>query len=201
MRLAFALAACLVPAASGAALAQPRLDPAAVARGAALAETRQCAHCHGAAGISALADSPSLAGQHVDFSVLQMVLFREGIRRVPVMQAVMQGLSDGQIEDLAAWIASQAPGPPPDRTVRDMDRFTAGQKLSAAMNCGACHGNEYRGQANIPRIAAQREDFLARTLREYRDNIRVGADTQMNGAMLGVDDAAIAALAHYLAQQ
>lgn len=181
--------------------AQPRPDAAAVARGAALAEARQCAHCHGADGVSAMAHSPSLAGQHVDFSVVQMVLFREGIRRVPVMQAAMAGLSDGQIEDIAAWIASLPHAPPPDRGPRDMDRFTAGQKFSAAMNCGACHGNEYRGQANVPRIAGQREDFLARTLREYRDNIRVGADTQMNGAMLGVDDAAIAALAHYLAQQ
>ena len=55
--------------------------------------------------------------------------------------------------------------------------------------------------SNVPRIAFQREDFLARTLREYRDNIRVGADTQMNGAMHGVTDAQIAALAHFLAHR
>jgi cytochrome c553 len=38
-------------------------------------------------------------------------------------------------------------------------------------------------------------------MREYRDGLRVGADAQMNGAVVGLIDAEIAALAHYLAQR
>lgn len=45
----------------------------------------------------------------------------------------------------------------------------------------------------------QPEDFLAAAMLAYRDNRRVGADTQMNGLMLGLTDADIAALAHDLA--
>jgi cytochrome c553 len=170
-------------------------------RGRALYEARACATCHGAAGISAMAGSPSLAGQHAAFTTLHLVLFREGIRQVPAMQASVRGLTDGQIEDLSAHLARLAPAPPPDRGPRDATRFAEGARLSAGMNCGSCHGPDHAGRDNIPRTAGQREDFLARTLREYRDNIRVGADTQMNGAMHGVTDAQIAAIAHYLAQQ
>jgi cytochrome c553 len=170
-------------------------------RGRALAEARGCGACHGAAGISAMPGSPSLAGQHTDFTTLHLVLFREGVRRVPVMQAAAAGLTDGQIEDLSAHFARLEPAPPPDRSPRDGERFAAGEQLAAAMNCGTCHLPSYAGRANIPRVAGQREDFLAHTLREYRDNIRVGADTQMNGAMFGVSDGQIAALAHFLAHR
>lgn len=169
-------------------------------RGRALADTRACATCHGAAGISALAGSPSLAGQHTDFTTLHLVLFREGLRRVPAMQAIVRGLTDGQIEDLSAHYARLPPAAPPDRGPRDAARFAHGQQRAAAMGCGTCHLPHYAGRANIPRIAGQREDFLALTMREYRDNIRVGADTQMNGLLHGVSDADIDALAHFLAQ-
>jgi cytochrome c553 len=48
-------------------------------------------------------------------------------------------------------------------------------------------------------LAGQREDFLLRTMQEYRDNIRIGTDTSMNAVVYGVPDADLAALAHYLA--
>ena len=57
------------------------------------------------------------------------------------------------------------------------------------------------GRDQVPRLAGQREDFLARTMAEYRDGVRVGADSQMNGAVAGLTDAQIAALAHYLSQR
>ena len=53
----------------------------------------------------------------------------------------------------------------------------------------------------MPHIAAQREDFLAGTLRAYRDDQRRGSDTQMNGVMKGLSDADVAAIAHYVAQR
>jgi cytochrome c553 len=53
----------------------------------------------------------------------------------------------------------------------------------------------------MPRLTHQHEAFLAHTMAEYRDGKRVGIDTQMNGAVQGLLDADIAALAHYLAHQ
>jgi cytochrome c553 len=144
---------------------------------------------------------PSLAGQQADFITLQMILFREGLRPVPAMADASRGLSDGQILDLAAWFASLPSGPKPDRGERDAALAERGARLSAARNCTACHLPDYSGRANVPRINHQREDFVSRTLVEYRDSLRVGTDTQMNGVMYGLSDSDILAIAHHLAQR
>jgi cytochrome c553 len=210
--LARLVAAALLAAAPGVAAAQSAArggepapaarggEPAPAARGADLAAER-CAACHGEAGRSRQEGIPSLAGQGAEFITLQMILFREGLRQVPAMTASAQGLSERDIEDLAAFFASLPPGPPEDRRARDPDLYERGRALSARMNCGVCHLGDYRGRNQVPRLAGQREEFLARTMAEYRDGRRVGADTQMNGAVFGASDSDLAALAHYLAQR
>lgn len=171
------------------------------ARGAALAEARNCAQCHGPRGVSELPIIPSLAGQQAEFTTLQLILFREGIRRVPAMVEPMRGMSDQQIEDLAAYFASLPSERRADRGPADPALMARGAEVSAGRNCNACHTANYAGRANIPRINHQREDFLEHTLIEYRDGGRVGTDTNMNGLMHGLTDADIRALAHFLAHQ
>ena len=144
---------------------------------------------------------PSLAGQPAEFLTLQLILFRETIRRVPAMTAPAQGLTDEQVEDLAAWFATQPSTRRADRGPADPALLARGAQLSAARNCNACHTTTYAGRANIPRINHQREDFLDHTLVEYRDGGRVGTDTNMNGLLYGLTDADIRALAHFLAHQ
>lgn len=171
------------------------------ARGAALVEARGCAACHGPAGLSRVALMPSLAGQQAEFLTLQLILFREGLRPVQGMVEPVQGLADGQVEDIAAYFASLPSAPQPDRGPRDAALAAQGAALSAARNCNACHRPDYAGQRQVPRINHQREDFLAHTLVEYRDNLRVGTDTQMNGVMHGLSNAEIRAIAHHLAHR
>ena len=54
---------------------------------------------------------PSLAGQHAQHSTLQMILFREGLRRVPpmveAMRGLMHGLTDADIRALAHYFSQQ----------------------------------------------------------------------------------------------
>lgn len=175
-------------------------EPAAAGVEALMAE-RNCAACHGPAGVADMPLMPSLAGQQADFLTLQMILFREGLRPVPAMVEAARGLTDAQILDIAAWFAGQASAPKPDRGPRDAALAARGAELSARHNCAACHGADYAGRANVPRVNHQREDFLAHTLAEYRDGLRVGADTQMNGLMHGISDADIRAIAHHLAHR
>jgi cytochrome c553 len=66
--------------------------------------------------------------------------------------------------------------------------------------CNSCHGLDLAGQENVPRIANQREDFLVKTLREYRDNVRHGYDGVMASVLASVNDAQIADLAYYIAR-
>ena len=195
MRLRAFLAAALISAAVAfSAAAQD------AARGGAMAAQR-CAMCHGMDGRSTHDGIPSLAGQPPLFIVTQMILFREGLRQVPAMLGAAQDLPDRDIEDLAAWYASLPPGPPEDRRARDPALFAAGQALIGPRNCAVCHMPTLVGREQVPRLVGQREEFLARTMIEYRDGVRVGADSQMNGAVMGLTDAQIAALAHYLSQR
>jgi cytochrome c553 len=193
MRLRLLAAAVLAAAIPGMASAQD------ARRGADLA-AQTCVACHGDNGRSQTEDIPSLAGQPADFITLQMILFRERIRQVPVMNDFAANMPDHDIEDLAAFFASLPPGPPEDRRPRDAALFAAGQALIGPRHCGTCHVSDFGGRAQIPRIAAQREEFLARAMVEYREGRRAGADTQMNGAVVGLSNAEIAAIAHYLAQ-
>lgn len=186
------LLALLAPAAARAADA---------ARGAALAEERQCGACHGANGVSTTEGIPSLAGQQPGFIALQLVLFREGLRDVPLMAGPSEGLEDGQVEDLAAHFAALAPAAPPDRRARVAALDAEGMEAAGRLRCGVCHLPGFTGQNQVPRLAAQREEFLAATLRAYRDDVRRGSDTQMNAAVHSVPDAVLDALAHHLSQR
>jgi cytochrome c553 len=194
VRLVLLLAAALAAALPGAALAQ------SAARGADRA-AHYCVNCHGADGRSQQAGIPSLAGQPAEFITLQMILFREGIRQVPAMTPFAANMADSDIEDIAAFFAALPPGPPDDRAPREPALFARGEALAARLNCGVCHLTDFRGRNQVPRIAGQREDFLAATMAEYRDGVRVGTDSNMNGAVAGLSNADLAALAHYLAQR
>lgn len=197
MSLRLLLAAALVAAAV---VSGPALAAGDVERGR-VAASHNCVSCHGADGISQTPGVPSLAGQPADFITVQMILFREQLRMTPPMPDFARGLTDEQIEDLAAYFASLPPGPPEDRGPRNDALGQRGAELSAQRRCGVCHLPDYRGHDQIPRISRQREEYLADTLIHYRDGTRAGPDSQMNGAVVGLSDADLRALAHYLAQQ
>ena len=69
------------------------------------AKSATCAACHGANGISPNDLWPNLAGQKPGYLVAQMKAFRDGKRQDPMMAPMAAGLSDGDIDDLAAYYA------------------------------------------------------------------------------------------------
>ena len=68
-----------------------------------------CAGCHGREGVSTNPMWPSLAGQKEQYLAKQMRDFRDGNRHNPVMSPMAQGLSDQDIENLAAYYSSLKP--------------------------------------------------------------------------------------------
>lgn len=65
-----------------------------------------CAACHGANGISANPIWPNLAGQKAPYIVLQLKAFKSGERKNAIMAPMASGLSDADMENLAAYFAS-----------------------------------------------------------------------------------------------
>ena len=67
-----------------------------------------CVACHGADGAKpSTPDQPILAGQHYDYLVRALTDYKTGARTNPIMKGFAATLSKQDIENLAAWFASQ----------------------------------------------------------------------------------------------
>lgn len=93
------LAALLLAAAHGC-----RSEPTALS---APPKAAACASCHAQGPLRATAPmNPVLVGQHAIYLSTQLQAFRDGRRKHPIMQAMAAGLSDDEIDALAAYYQS-----------------------------------------------------------------------------------------------
>jgi cytochrome c553 len=158
-----------------------------------------CLACHGADGQSQTPEVPSLGAQNAPYTLIQLYLFREKQRRFAVMNEAAKGLSDDDLRNLSDAIA-KLPAPRPSGDA-DPARMERGRALATRYRCNACHRQDFVGQENVPRIAAQREDYLVKTLRDYKSRARIGYDATMAEALEPVSGDEIADLAYVIARQ
>jgi cytochrome c553 len=156
-----------------------------------------CGTCHGEDGNSRLERIPSLAGQPEFFVTNQLILMREGVRKVEVMAPFVKDLTDDVIVALAKHYAGLA-AKPSDEPI-DQAKVKRGALLADALRCTSCHKPDLSGQDQMPRLAKQRIDYMTDAMKAYRDDKRTGADTTMTAVVLGVSDPDLEALAHYAA--
>jgi len=159
----------------------------------------QCAGCHGADGNSPLPKIPSLAGQPAFFVLNQLFLMREGVRKVEAMAPFVKDLKDSDLHALSGHFSKLPPKPSSEPI--DAALVKRGTEIAMQKKCASCHKPTLTGDQQIPRIAKQRVDYLIQALTEFRDSKREGADTLMSGAVAGLSDADLAALAHYAASR
>jgi len=157
-----------------------------------------CFACHGEHGQSETENTPSLGGQQAPYALIQLFMFREKLRTFEPMNEVAKPLSDGDLRDFSEFIA-RLPKPQPPADAADPARIQRAQALIAQNRCGFCHKGDFSGGDNVPRIANQREDYIAKTLREYKDNTRHGYDATMADVMQPITPEQIADLAYYIA--
>ncbi len=70
------------------------------------AKSAMCAGCHGANGISLVPTTPNLAGQQEAYFVKAVKAYKDGSRKDPMMGGLAKGLSDSDIDNLAAYYNS-----------------------------------------------------------------------------------------------
>ncbi len=70
------------------------------------AKSASCAACHGADGISSQDIWPNLKGQKAAYIVIALKAYKDGTRNNAVMKGMVAGLSDADIENLAAYYSS-----------------------------------------------------------------------------------------------
>jgi len=165
--------------------------------GAEKAET--CFACHGPAGISQIAETPSLAGQPDGFLQWQLAYFRSGTRKSPVMQPMAAGLTDTDIRGLSKYFASLKPAPADTAAPAEAAMFAVGQKLAQQNRCASCHKDDYSGVQATPRIANQREDYLVKALRDFKGGTRTGGGVAaMADVVYPLGDDELRALAYFM---
>ena len=167
-----------------------------------------CLACHGESGQSETPETPSLGGQPAPYLVIQLYLFREQQRTsarkqdnqmIQDMSEITKGFTDDDLRNFSEFIA-KLPAPKPPADAGDPARMQRGSALITQNRCNSCHNLDLAGRENIPHIADQREDYLAKTLREYKSNTRHGYDGVMAEVLAPVSDQQILDLAYYIAR-
>ena len=157
-----------------------------------------CLACHGEKGQSETENTPSLGAQQAPYALIQLFMFREKLRTFEPMNEMTKALTDDDLRLFSDFIAKM-PKPAPPADAGDPVRLQRGQALVQQHRCDTCHNPDLSGKENVPRIANQREDYLAKTLAEYKDNSRHGYDASMADVMAPITPEQIADLAYYIA--
>jgi len=156
-----------------------------------------CFACHGEHGTSETENTPSLGGQQAAYALIQLFMFREKLRTFDPMNEVTKSFSDDNLKAFSDFVAT-LPKPQPPSDAPDAARMQKALAIVNANHCNSCHKGDFGGADNVPRLANQREDYLAKTLREYKDNTRHGYDGTMADVMGSVTVEQIADLAYYI---
>ena len=173
-------------------LAQPAVAEGNAEAGAELGYT--CLGCHGIEGYRNAYPSyrvPKLGGQKAGYLIIALKGYRSGERSHPTMQAQATSMSDQDIEDVAAYLASLG-----GDTVASAG--TKASSFGAAAACAACHGQDgISVNAEWPTLAGQYESYLEHSLNQYRNGARKNAVMAAQAAIIAEED--IALLARYFA--
>lgn len=172
----------------------PAIADGDAVRGETLGYT--CLGCHGVVGYRNAYPSyrvPKLGGQKSAYLVVALQGYRAGTRSHPTMAAQASSLTDQQIDDVAAYLASIGAD-----TVAAGGSASAGS-LEETATCIACHGqNGISLSPTWPTLAGQHEDYLVHSLNQYRDGTR--KDPVMAPLVAALSDDDVALLAKYYAR-
>ncbi|WP_119396179.1 c-type cytochrome [Salinibius halmophilus] len=157
-----------------------------------------CMACHGPGGASATPTFPKLAGQHESYLYKQMVDVQNGDRVVASMVGILDGLTDQDLLDIAAYYADQPvsygrvvnPNPAPANAGELSEEELAaieqaelnkvielGEKLYYGGNpdtgvpaCAACHSPSGSGNklAGYPQLGGQHATYTAKQLYAFQ---------------------------------
>jgi len=159
-----------------------------------------CLACHGEQGTSINPEVPSLGAQKAPYMEIQLYLYRERMNRNEAMNEAMTGVRNADLR-IMAELLSRLPPPMPMSDAIDSARMDRGRRLIHQHRCDICHNPDLSGRENVPRVAGQREDYLLKVLRGYKDNTRPGYDASMGEVLQPIAEEDIRDLAYFAARQ
>jgi len=165
-------------------------------------KSSSCQGCHGVDGNSYSPEWPNLAGQNPSYLRKQVRDFQSGDRKDPTMSAMVVGLSESDINDIAAYFSQQAVKGGDSVSLAGRRLYLGGNRYTHIPACAGCHGPNGVGNdpGAIPSLRGQKAGYTAKALRDYKAGTRTN---DQNGIMRDVaarlSEKEIDALAAYLA--
>ena len=151
-----------------------------------------CIGCHGIKGYQAsfpeVHKVPMISGQSAKYIVAALNAYKTGDRKHPTMRGIADGLSEQDMNDVAAYYEAHGKGegkPAGDKASKEPSPQVAALLQKAA--CVSCHGANFSKpiDPSYPKIAGQHADYMFVALKAYKveNNAGVGRSNGVMGAI------------------
>jgi cytochrome c553 len=171
-----------------------------------------CAACHGKQGEgSETSYFPRLAGKPAGYLTNQLTAFRDGRRRYPPMNYLLEYIPDAYLQKMADYFAALRPPPAPP-PVADVSQalleqgrsiVTTGDQRHGVPACQHCHGSALTGmEPGIPGLAGLHASYISAQLGAWRYGTRTAkAPDCMQLIAASLTELDVTAVAAWLASQ
>jgi cytochrome c553 len=162
-----------------------------------------CGYCHGRDGNSVKDTIPNLAQQNPEYLLKQFQLFANAERKNYVMEQLARILTEQERINLALYFSFQTVHENLDESLdKSLDANSAESMLEGQRRyqsfCFACHGENGKGNKDLPRLAGQKKAFLIKTLNGFKRGGGSRSNSPMVKIMNAVDNKQIEPLASYI---
>ena len=169
-----------------------------------------CAACHGTQGQGTNNDYfPRLAGKPAGYLMNQLVAFRDGRRRYPPMNYLLEYIPDAYLQKMAEYFSALRP-PPLQQAVSDASPalLTRGETIvkqgdakQGVPPCSHCHGSALTGmEPAIPGLVGLHASYISAQLGAFRYGTRTAAEPDcMQVVAASLTESDVSAVAAYLA--
>lgn len=154
-----------------------------------------CLDCHHPA--QRRGEVPLIEGQERDYLRHQLQRFRDRHRDGFPMAGLAAGMDDEALDELSdalakrSWRATEAGA--------EEGSIERGAERAEHLACASCHGENYQGAGDIPRLAGQQPGYLARQIAAFAELERHHPPTGIGARMYVIEDSDAADIAAFLA--
>jgi len=176
------------------------------------ARLRACAACHGEQGQGTDNDYfPRLAGKPSGYLMNQLVAFRDGRRRYPPMNYLLEYMPDAYLQQIADYFSALRPSPAApivsDASAAILARgqaiVTHGDPTHGVPACAGCHGPMLTGmEPAIPGLVGLHASYISAQLGAFRYGTRTApAPDCMQIVAASLTESDVTAVAAWLASR
>jgi cytochrome c553 len=141
--------------------------------------------------------APVLDGLPARYLFRQFELYKSGKRFGPAMQTNLSPFSTQELQDVAEYFSSRPATSAVTRFAGDQAARELGSSVASNMRCAECHGQDYRGTNEVPRLAGQPLAYLAWNIGRLQRETSLHPPMSVSGPP--IPQAEIEAMATYFA--